>query len=61
MSIALDPTPEHQALAAAVNARMAADSRIVNAKAALLRLAGVGALMALTGSARRPCCSAGHW
>ncbi len=49
MSIALDPTPEHQALAAAVNARMAADSRIVNAKAALLRLAGVGALMALTG------------
>ncbi len=49
MSIALDPTPEHQALAAAVNARMAADSRIVNAKAALLRLAGVGAVMALTG------------
>ena len=49
MSITLDPTPEHQALAAAVNARMAADSRIVNAKAALLRLAGVGALITLTG------------
>lgn len=49
MPIGLPPTPENQALAAAVNARMAADSRIVNAKAALLRLAGVGALMALTG------------
>jgi hypothetical protein len=49
MSINIQPTPEHQALASAVNARMAADSRIVNAKAALLRLAGVGAVMALTG------------
>lgn len=49
MSINVQPTPEHQALAAAVNARMAADGRIVNAKAFLLRLAGVGALIALTG------------
>jgi hypothetical protein len=49
MTINVPPTQEHQALAAAVNARMAADSRIVNAKAALLRLAGVGVLMALTG------------
>ena len=49
MSIHVEPTPEHRALAAVVNARMAADSRIVNAKAALLRLAGVGALVALAG------------
>lgn len=49
MSIHVENTPEHQALAAAVEARMRADGRIVNAKAALLRLAGIGALLALTG------------
>jgi hypothetical protein len=49
MAIGIDPTPENQALAAAVEARMRADSRIVSAKAMLLRLAGIGGLVALTG------------
>jgi hypothetical protein len=49
MSIHVQPTPEHQALAAAVEARMAADRRIVNARAAMFRLLGVGAALALAG------------
>jgi len=49
MSINLDPTPENEALAAAVQARMAADGRIVNARAALLRLAGVAGLVVAVG------------
>lgn len=44
------PTPDNRALAAAVNARIRSENRIVNAKAALWRLSGVGILCALIGA-----------
>jgi hypothetical protein len=44
------PTPDNRALAAAVNARIRSESRIINAKAALWRLAGAGVLCALIGA-----------
>jgi hypothetical protein len=44
------PTPDNRALAAAVNARIRSESRIINAKAALWRLSGVGILCALIGA-----------
>lgn len=43
------PTPDNRALAAAVNARIRSESRIINAKAALWRLGGVGLLCMLIG------------
>jgi hypothetical protein len=44
------PTPDNRALAAAVNARIRSESRIINAKAALWRLSGAGILCALIGA-----------
>src|SRR5689334_11481370 len=45
----IDPTASNRSLAAAVNSRINADARIVSAKAAMWRLAGVGILAALAG------------
>jgi hypothetical protein len=42
-------TPENRVLASAVNARIKSDARLLNARAALYRLAGVGLLCALVG------------
>ncbi|KFC74836.1 hypothetical protein FG93_01015 [Bosea sp. LC85] len=49
MTTPIPVTPENKALAAAVNARMAADSRIVNSKAAMFRALGIGGAIALVG------------
>lgn len=48
-TIDVPATPDNRLLAERVAARMAADSRIVNAKAAFWRLMGVGSLVCLTG------------
>jgi hypothetical protein len=48
-TISAPPTPENLRLARTVEARMNADSRIVNAKAAFWRMTGVGSLLGLTG------------
>lgn len=42
-------TPENRVLASSVNARLRSDARILNAKAAFLRLAGVALVCAMTG------------
>ncbi|MGO4574225.1 hypothetical protein [Microvirga sp. 2TAF3] len=46
----IEPTTNHSALAAAVNSRINADARILNAKAAMWRLFGLGVLGALLGA-----------
>ncbi|NNM71217.1 hypothetical protein [Enterovirga aerilata] len=45
----LPNTTENRVLASAVNARIKSDARLLNARAALYRLAGIGILCALTG------------
>lgn len=44
-----EPTRANRALASAVNSRIAADARSISAKAALLRMVGIGSLVALSG------------
>ena len=45
----LPNTPENRVLASSVNARIKSDARLLNARAALYRLAGIGLVCALTG------------
>ena len=45
----LPNSSENRVLASAVNSRIRSDARLLNARAALLRLAGLGLLAALTG------------
>ena len=45
----LPNTAENRVLASTVNARIRSDARLLNARAALYRLAGIGILCALTG------------
>ncbi|MDB5513179.1 MAG: hypothetical protein JWR08_2662 [Enterovirga sp.] len=45
----LPASPENRVLASAVNSRIKADARLLNARAALYRLIGIGAVCALSG------------
>ena len=45
----LPNTPENRVLASAVNSRIRSDARLLNARAALYRLAGIGLVCALAG------------
>lgn len=46
----LPNTPENRVLASAVNSRIRSDARLLNARAALYRFAGIGLLCALSGA-----------
>jgi hypothetical protein len=45
----IEPTPGNRALAAAVNSKIKADARIINAKSAIWLLGGIGVMCALIG------------